>query len=110
MRPLTVLEITEALAVRDEDDCEDLQIDEIPDLVDDNYINDEILNLCSSLVEIRDTGPEKHLKDKIVELVHPSVREFLLSRTPMNISLSGQNCENNSLAKIYLRYLDYDSS
>lgn len=28
----------------------------------------------------------------------------------MNSSLSGQNCENNSLAKICLRYLDYDSS
>ena len=109
-RPLTVLEMTEALAVTDEDDCDNLQTEEIPDIVDDEYINDEILDLCGSLVEIRDAGPEKHPKDKTVGLVHPSVREFLLSRISMNSSLSGQNCENNSLAKICLRYLDYDSS
>lgn len=28
----------------------------------------------------------------------------------MNSLLSGQNCKDNSLAKICLRYLDYDSS
>ena len=110
VRPLTVIEMTEALAVRDEDDCDSLQIDEIPDVVDDEYINDEILDLCGSLVEIRDAGPEKDPKDKTVGLVHLSVRDFLLSRTSMNISLSGQDCEDNCLAKICLRYLDYDSS
>ena len=110
VRPLTVIEMTEALAVRDEDDCDNFQIDEIPDVVDDEYINDEILDLCGSLVEIRDAGPEKDPKDKTVGLVHLSVREFLLSRTSMNISLSGQDCGDNCLAKICLRYLDYDSS
>ena len=109
-RPLTVLKMTKALTIRDEDDCDNLQIDEIPDVIDDEYINDEILDLCGSLVEIRDAGPEKHLKDKIVGLVHFSVREFILSRTSMNMSLSSQNCENNSLAKVCLRYLDYGSS
>ena len=87
-RPLTVLEMTEALAVR-EDDSDNLQSEEIPDVVDDEYINDEILDLCGSLVEIRDAGPEKHPKDKTVGLVHHSVREFLLSRISMNSSLSG---------------------
>ena len=57
-RPLTVLEMTEALAVR-EDDSDNLQSEEIPDVVDDEYINDEILDLCGSLVEIRDAGPDK---------------------------------------------------
>ena len=110
VRPLTVIEMTEALAVTDEDDYDNLQIDEIPDVVDDEYINDEILDLCGSLVEIRDAGPEKDPKDKTVGLVHLSVKEFLLSRISMNISLSGQDCEDNFLAKICLRYLDYDSS
>ena len=109
-RPLTVLEMTEALAVRDEDDYDNLQIDKIPDVVNDKYINNEILDLCGSLMEIRDTGSEKHPKDKTVGLVHPSVGEFLLSRTSMNISLPGQNCKDNSLAKICLRYLNYGSS
>lgn len=110
VRPLTVIEMTEALAVRDEDDCDNLQAIEIPDVVDDEYINDDILDHCGSLVEIRDAGPEKDPKDKTVGLVHLSVREFLLSRTSMNIPLSGQDCEDNCLAKICLRYLDYDSS
>ncbi|KAL2046479.1 hypothetical protein ABVK25_011834 [Lepraria finkii] len=110
VRPMTVLEMTEALAVRDEDGCDSLQIDELPDVIDDEYIIDEILDLCGSLVESRDAGPEKHLEDKTVGLVHISVQEFLLSRTSMNISLSGHDCENNYLAKICLRYLDYNSS
>ena len=76
VRPLTVLEMTEALAVGDQDDCENLQIDEIPDVVDDEYINDEILDLCGSLMEIRDAGPEKHPKDKTVGLVHPRSENF----------------------------------
>ena len=37
--------MTEALAVR-EDDSDNLQSEEIPDVVDDEYINDEILDLC----------------------------------------------------------------
>lgn len=104
-RPLTVLKITKALAVRDEDDYDNLQTEEISDVIDD-----EILDLCGSLVKIRDTGPEKYPKDKTVELVYPPIREFLLSRISINSLLSNQNCEDNSLVKICLRYLDYDSS
>ena len=66
-RSLTVLDMTEALAVS-ENDCDNTQTEEIPDIVDDEYTNDEILDLCGSLVEIRDAGPEKHPKDKTVGL------------------------------------------
>ena len=66
-RYLTVLHMTEALAVR-ENDCDNLQTEEVPDVVDDEYINDEILELCGSLVEIRDAGLEKRPKDKTVGL------------------------------------------
>ena len=80
--------MTEALVVGDQDDCDNLQIDEISDVVDDEYINNEILNLCDSLIEIRDADPKNYLKDKIVGLVHPSIREFFLFRISMNSSLS----------------------
>ena len=109
MRSLIVLKITKALAVRNQDNYNNLQIDEISDVVDDKYINNEILNLYNSLIKIRDADPKNYLKDKIVKLVHPSIREFFLFRISMNSSLSNQSYENNSYIKIYLRYLNYDS-
>ena len=79
---------TVTLTVR-EDNSNNLQSKEILDVIDDKYINNEILDLYSLLIEIRDIGPKKHPKDKTVRLVYPSVKEFLLSRISINSSLSG---------------------
>ncbi|GKT46153.1 vegetative incompatibility protein HET-E-1 [Colletotrichum spaethianum] len=49
LRPLTVCEITEAVLIND--DCEDLPLDEMPDSIDDDYIESEIMGLCGSLIE-----------------------------------------------------------
>lgn len=56
LRPLSVYEIAGALAVNIEFD--EVQLDEVPDLIDEEYLNTEILELCGSLVEIRASQPD----------------------------------------------------
>ncbi|KAJ5004502.1 hypothetical protein K4K57_012225 [Colletotrichum sp. SAR 10_99] len=51
LRPLTASEITEAVLVNGEDD--EFPMDELPDYVDDDYIDNEILRPCGSLLEAR---------------------------------------------------------
>ncbi|KAJ9130106.1 hypothetical protein NKR23_g12345 [Pleurostoma richardsiae] len=49
-RRLTISEITEAVLV---DQFGNLPMDELPDSVDEDYINSEILDLCAPLLEVR---------------------------------------------------------
>ncbi|KAM0198488.1 hypothetical protein ACHAPI_004012 [Fusarium lateritium] len=107
MRPLTVCEITEAVLMTD--DCEEFPIDEMPDVIDKDYVDSMILDLCGSLIEVRhpstNTVEQKqdsksggnhtkldildllqgHLDGldlgfKEVHLTHFSVKEYLLHR------------------------------
>ncbi|CCF40462.1 ankyrin, partial [Colletotrichum higginsianum] len=50
LRPLTVCEITEAALI---DDSEDLLLEELPDALDADYIETEIVGLCSPLLMVR---------------------------------------------------------
>jgi hypothetical protein len=50
LRPLTVCEITEAVLV---DQYQDLPLDELPDAVDIDYVDTEIVGLCGPLLEVR---------------------------------------------------------
>ena len=78
LRPLTVLEITEALIVTFSDNNL-FQSDEMPDNIDDEYIKSEIIDICGALVEVRTEGIRGEAAYKTVHLIHPSVREYLLS-------------------------------
>ncbi|KAJ5925394.1 hypothetical protein N7454_008033 [Penicillium verhagenii] len=51
LRPLTVNEMTGAVLVSS--DSDEVLLDDLPDTVDEDYINTEILDLCGSLIEIR---------------------------------------------------------
>lgn len=64
LRSLTVLELTEALAVVDDDDncensCDGFQLDLLPDEYDQDYVDDQILDLCSPFLELRNTTKSK---------------------------------------------------
>ncbi|KAH8656462.1 prion-inhibition and propagation-domain-containing protein [Ilyonectria robusta] len=58
LRPLTVCEVTEAVLI---DESEDLPIDDLPDPVDDDYIDSEIVGLCGPLLEVRSRGSRVNL-------------------------------------------------
>ncbi len=78
LRPLTVSEMTEALIVEPGDDGVTLQLDELPDSIDDDYINSEIIDICGDLVEVRAEKAGDGAGSRTIHLIHLSVREFLL--------------------------------
>ncbi|GJC90580.1 hypothetical protein ColLi_13418 [Colletotrichum liriopes] len=80
LRPLTVCEITEAVLIND--DCDDLPVDELPDSVDDEYVESEILGLCGSLIEVRGTSSESSAGSRKIHLDHFSVKQYLLCKIP----------------------------
>lgn len=47
LRPLTVCEIAEAVLITDSDD---LPVDDLPDTVDGDYVDSEIVGLCGPLI------------------------------------------------------------
>ncbi|TQN72406.1 Vegetative incompatibility protein HET-E-1 [Colletotrichum shisoi] len=114
LRPLTVCEITEAVLIHD--DCDDLPLDELPDFVDDDYIESEILGLCGSLVEIRGTPSDSSPGSRKIHLTHFSVKQYLLYKIPSrgavllaneSLRASNETLEGVTLAKLCLRYISF---
>ena len=110
-RPLTVSEITEALIVPDDDYFEDL-LDDLPDCIDNDYINDEVIDLCGSLIEVRGLKLDQPLETWTVDLKHFSVREFLFTVENYEMISDVQpgttlwpQVDNNYLSNSCLRYL-----
>ncbi|GJC88106.1 ankyrin repeat and KH domain-containing protein 1 [Colletotrichum liriopes] len=114
LRPLTVCEITEAVLINN--DCDDLPVDELPDSVDDDYVESEILGLCGSLIEVRGTSSESSAGSRKIHIAHFSVKQYLLCKIPSqgavlyaNESLRASNevIEGATLAKLCLRYVGF---
>ncbi|KAH6982389.1 ankyrin-1 [Ilyonectria destructans] len=80
LRPITVCEIAEAVLI---DECEDLPLEDLPDAVDDDYINSEIVGLCSSLLEVRSESLDLSAGQRTVHLPHFTVRQCLLCNLPI---------------------------
>ena len=53
LRPLTIAELTEALIIRHTNNSNELDLTDLPDNIDDEYVNNEIRALCGSLVDTR---------------------------------------------------------
>jgi ankyrin repeat protein len=115
LRPLTILEITEALLIVD-DNREDLLVDELPDAIDEDYVSSEILGLCGSLLEIQKAAPKQDLGSMTIHLAHFSVKQYILCNMPAQGGLltanerlraSSEAFQSNILAKLCLRYLNF---
>lgn len=112
-RPLTVAELTEALIVDVSDGKAELDLEELPEEIDSEYIDTEIKNLCGSLIEVKSPSPTALPSFMTIQLVHSSVKEFLLST--MSTSGKGnslpavttESMQHGELAKICLHYLCY---
>ncbi|KAJ5319622.1 uncharacterized protein N7506_012326, partial [Penicillium brevicompactum] len=112
-RPLTVNEITEALLICETRD--EVRIDELPEVIDMDYIENGISYYCGSLLEIR--GPQEESEDgvKTVHLAHFSVKQYLLHKASRArlLHLNGalgyfaESTENTLLAKMCLRYVNF---
>lgn len=128
LRPLTVGELVEAVLVDLDRQDDPFDADELPDPIDQEYIDSEILGFCGSLIEIRppwsskseqsSSGPDLALSS--VQLTHFSVREFLipalrLGASPGSTRITSEfeskdeaeSVEDNTLAKICLHYIKF---
>lgn len=129
LRPLTVYEITEAVLITE--DLEEFPFEEMPDCVDQDYVDSMILELCGSLIEVQHVSSSEstessegiHIheseEDSIgyqeVHLSHFSVMEYLLLKTfPGTATLlsneklraTNGNAHNLALAKHCIRFLN----
>lgn len=111
-----MFEITEALLIGD--NIDDLPIDEIPDSIDQNYIDSEILGLCGSLVEIRSRPSDSNIGLRTLHLTHFSVKQYFIYRMSHKGSVllanerlrsSDEAIHDSVLARMCLRYVNMRS-
>ncbi|KAK1625152.1 hypothetical protein BDP81DRAFT_499541 [Colletotrichum phormii] len=111
IRPMTVNEISEAVLI-DEDD-EEFTVDELPDEIDDDFVDCEIQSPCGSLLENRGTCLDSEPGLKTVHLTHFSVKQYFLCHKSApglimsnHSQLSNKILQNSRLAKLCLRYIN----
>ncbi|KAF5247348.1 hypothetical protein FANTH_6439 [Fusarium anthophilum] len=126
-RPLTVYQITEAVLITD--DMDEFPLDEMPDCVDQDYVDSMILELCGSLIEVRrvsasaSTESPEHIHEsedhvigfQEVHLSHFSVKEYLLLKTfpgtntllsNEKLRVTNEDLHNAMLAKHCIRFIN----
>ncbi|KAJ5806319.1 uncharacterized protein N7503_003921 [Penicillium pulvis] len=113
LRPLKVQELAEALLISE--DCDDVLVNETPDYIDTDFVNNGILGCCGSLLDIRKMEGEHGIGVRTVHLAHFTVKQYLLGNFFAMGRLSQLNnaleCfmeldEHTLLAKMCLRYLN----
>lgn len=79
-RPLSVRELAEALALPAHEILADFAMDRIPQHLDQDFVDHQILRLCGSLIEVRrhSSRPWKVTR-ATVHLSHFSVKEYLIN-------------------------------
>ncbi|KAE8137940.1 hypothetical protein BDV38DRAFT_270964 [Aspergillus pseudotamarii] len=87
LRPLTICEISGALVIGEEDG--ELLLDDLPDSIDEDYVTTEIVDLCGSLLEVRDPQDKRDARLKTVHLAHFSVKEYLLRNLSIEVKKPG---------------------
>lgn len=113
-RPLSVQEIAEAVLIDHE--LDNLPVDDLPELVDKDYIATEIIDLCGSLVEVRPDDKEGFAGRSTVHPTHLSIKEYFiryhrvfteLHPSSITATIATKIDENLVLARLCLRYINY---
>lgn len=124
VRPLTAREMTEAVLIDLQDGADRLPIDpgELPDAIDQDYVDTEITGLCFSLLEARRSASESDSStgSRTIHLTHFSIREFLLPNlvadanvpwglAPVGTSaaVEGEKSMHGLLTRLCLRYIGF---
>ncbi|KAI2631825.1 hypothetical protein GGR54DRAFT_581138 [Hypoxylon sp. NC1633] len=118
VRPLTVREMAEALAVSFNDSPSEYPADDLPepfteDSVDERYVDNYIRMPCGSIIELRKEDQNAPLASHTIHFVHFSVKEFLLrhpfstSRFDRRSNFGDEDTEHNWIAGLCLQYMCY---
>ncbi|CAG9956645.1 unnamed protein product [Clonostachys rosea f. rosea IK726] len=109
-RPLTIGEIAEAILL--DETLDDFPIDELPDSIDDDYINTEIAGLCGPLVEVRSKPADQQPQLRTIHIAHFSIREYLISKLPIgnlrsneSLQVSNERVHQSFLSRLCLKYI-----
>ncbi|EMT72718.1 Ankyrin-3 [Fusarium odoratissimum] len=78
-RPLTVFAVTEAVLITQ---FQELDPDEYPENVNDEYIRTEIIGLCGPLLEVHDHSQHSSPGNRTLNIPHFSVRQYLVENLP----------------------------
>ncbi|KAM5513725.1 hypothetical protein FOXYSP1_04692 [Fusarium oxysporum f. sp. phaseoli] len=78
-RPLTVYTVTEAVLITQ---FQELDPDEYPESVNDEYIRTEIIGLCGPLLEVHDHPQHSSPGSRTLHIPHFSVRQYLVENLP----------------------------
>ena len=114
IRPLTIGELTEALMTEVLGHFTNDRADDSPNDWDQYYANEQIRDLCGSLIEFRGQEGSEPVKQWTIHFVHSSVREYLLGAVSMNDPILNRFPFSNitsaqiALAKVCLQYLCSD--
>ncbi|CEJ87161.1 hypothetical protein VHEMI04323 [[Torrubiella] hemipterigena] len=116
IRPLSVNEITAALLV--EEETKDFPVEDLPDEIDEYYVDDLIIAICGGLIELRKNPTSSELGLQTLHLPHFSVKEFLLPKLTMEATsvalsasplFSAEYEANTKLAISCLQYINFDN-
>ncbi|KAF4437565.1 hypothetical protein F53441_13014 [Fusarium austroafricanum] len=110
MEPLTVYEITEAVLITQ---FEELDPEEYPDDIDDDYVKTEIVGLCGPLLEVKEDPKIPSPGYRTVHMPHFSVRQYLTLHLPTPIwiqpnnqlQMSYERVHHTVIAKACVQYL-----
>ncbi|KAF5247369.1 hypothetical protein FANTH_6460 [Fusarium anthophilum] len=108
--PLPIYAAVEAVLI---DQFGELDLDEYPENVDDEYITSEILGLCGPLVEIRQGPKNSSCGSCILHVSHFSVRQYLAAHLPSPvwmqpkdiIHVERERIHHTAIAKACIQYL-----
>ncbi|KAM0274359.1 hypothetical protein ACHAQH_007925 [Verticillium albo-atrum] len=112
LRPLTTSEITAAVLI---DDAGDLLWDDLPDHVDTDYVDSEVVSLCSPFLEVQKGPANPMSSQQTVHLPHFTVRQYLLYKLPVpdwvrqnnTLHISHAQLHHTLLAKACLQYIKH---
>lgn len=111
IRPMTVQEIAEAVLIDLKTDG-DLPIDpeELPLMIDQDYIDSEIMALCGPFLDLKSPTREHGLTGKewqTVHLVHASAKDFIFSRIAPDVLDEQEGREHAVLARLCLHFIKF---
>ncbi|KAI1029545.1 hypothetical protein LB504_010683 [Fusarium proliferatum] len=96
--PLAIYEVVEAVLI---DQFGELDPDDYPENVDDQYVRTEIVGLCGPLLEVRDDSNDLSPGYRALHIPHFSVRQFLVKHLPAPACIQANQILNRESEKVH---------
>lgn len=99
VRPMSVMELAEALQV--DEDPDEFSLDDFPkiDDVDEDYIDSMFLELCAPLLEVRGQTWSTLPGDRKVYVPHFTIKQYLVHQLPCKTLLKEQGLQATTFAR-----------